>query len=329
MRTLGILAVTLLTTLSIARPAAAAKAAEKAKPDEAADKAAPAPEVPDEDEAEAEAEAEPEIPHIVGPKLVDLGHGIEIDLPAGAELIERAAAQELVRAGGGDGENVLGIATKAGKDWWLVIELDDMGHVNDDDADELDADELLQAYRDGSVEQNKLRKAKGIPELFVDGWSEPPRYDRAHRQLLWGLNAHDSENDKVINFFTNVLGRTSIISLNLVDSPETIATAKAEAADILAATRFKVGSRYEDFDEKTDKDSGMGLTGLLLGGAGIAAVKGAKAGFFVKLLLIFKKFFWVVGIAIVALLKKLAGRKSEPTAEAVASTPPNDGPPTT
>ena len=47
---------------------------------------------------------------------------------------------------------------------------------------------------------------------------------------------------------------------------------------MLAATTFKTGARYEDFDKKTDKVAEYGLMGLILGGAGLGGAKVVKVG---------------------------------------------------
>jgi uncharacterized membrane-anchored protein len=289
----------------------------------AATEAAPAPEAAEPEAAEAEDELPP---HLVGPRVVDLGHGVEIDLPAGAQLFEHEVAQQILRAQGDAHEDALAMVTRPDVPWTIWIEYGDIGHVTDEDADELDADGLLESLRAGNAEQNKQRKAMGVLDLVIDGWSEPPRYDRAHRQLLWGVNAHDAES-KVVNHFTRVLGRQAIVSIALVCAPEDLAAAKAAAADIIGGVRFQTGSRYEDFDESTDKSSGLGLTGLILGGAAVAKV--AKVGIFaaiLKFLIAFKKIFILGGLAVAALAGKLIGRgRSAP----VASADPGGEPPAT
>ncbi|MGN6110567.1 MAG: DUF2167 domain-containing protein [Kofleriaceae bacterium] len=316
--------------------------AEKAKADKPAKsaKAAPAPAPaapPAEAEAPEEAAApeEPGMPHIKGPQRVELGHRIEIDVPEGAVLFEREQARQLLRmdAPGDNFDDVLGMVIRPDKNWLVVIEYDDIGHVSDDDADHLDADELLESYRRATSQQNAKRREHGISELFVDGWSERPRYDRAARHLVWGLRAHSVEGP-VINFFTRILGRGGVASLNLVDDASVIEQSKAEAQDVLSAVRFKEGARYEDFREG-DRSSGIGLRGLVLGGAGIATVKAAKAGIFVTLLVALKKGFAFILVGIAGLFKWMFGRKKRPEvaeatkiAEATGPNAPSDWPPT-
>lgn len=58
-------------------------------------------------------------PHIVGPKLVDLGDSTEIDLPAGMILLERTEAQKLLREMGNSPEDTVALVLKPGSDWMI------------------------------------------------------------------------------------------------------------------------------------------------------------------------------------------------------------------
>jgi uncharacterized membrane-anchored protein len=265
-------------------------------------------------------------PHLNGPKLVDLGHNIEVELPAGMLLLERAAAQEMLQKSGGQGDDVLAIVGKIDADWIVVIEYADVGYVTDTDADKLDANELFAQYQAGTQQQNERRKSLGVPELVLDGWSERPAYRKAQHQLVWGLNGHTTEGP-VINFFTRLLGRNGYLSVNLIDAPERIEQSKVEAAAVLTGVRYRTGFQYEDHAQG-DKSSGIGLRALVLGGTGIAALKVAKAGFLIKLLLIFKKGFIVIGAAIAGFFKWLLGRKSKNATVADPEPPSDPTPPT-
>ena len=245
--------------------------------------------------------------YVLGPKLIDLGNNAEIDVPAGMVFVQRAQAQEMMKKGGNSTESVVGIVLAEGKDWGIVLEYEDVGYIDDDDADKLDAGELLKSYKEGTAQQNTVRRQNGVAELFVDGWSENPKYEKAKHHLVWGLNAHSNEGP-VVNFTTRVLSRGGFLSINLIDSADKIAASKVETANVLSAARFKQGFRYEDHKSE-DKSSGMGLRALVLGGAGVAIA--TKGGFLIKLILIFKKavIFIVVGIG--GFFKWLFGRKKK------------------
>ena len=284
-------------TLALAATAEAEPAAEAA-PDQAdapapADDAEPAPALP---------------PHKVGPQLVSLGDGIEIDLPAGMILLEKTEAQAMLEARGDHPDGTVGVVFMPDGPWEVVIGFDGIGYVSDADADKLDADELLKVLDRGNREQNKVRVAKGVTELFIDGWTQPPRYDQATHLLTWGLDLHTSEG-KLLNELTNVLGRRGIVSLTLITDPDQLAVAREQSAGVFAGVRFQAGHRYQDFDPSVDKDSGIGLRGLIVGAGGLALLKGGKVGLLAKILIVFKKFFWLIGLAIAGFFKKLFGRK--------------------
>jgi uncharacterized membrane-anchored protein len=259
--------------------------------------------------------------HIVGPKLVGLGHQAQIDLPAGMNLFEQAAAQDLMRKFGNNPDRVIAaIVPPAGTgDWLVVISASDVGYVSDSDANELDAAEMLEQFKRSTLEQNKKRVTQGIPELLIDGWTERPHYEQATHHLVWGLDGHDT-NSKFVNFFTRFLGRNGYLSVNLIDGPTTIEASKGQALSVLNALHFTPGARYEDH-EGGDKDSGLGLKALVLGGAGVVIAK--KTGILVAILLALKKLFIVVIAAIGGFFRWLFGRKKpEPDGNVASSEAP-------
>ncbi len=329
-RRLGVL----VALLALAATASADKAKPKAPPAKASakdkDKApaaadtAPAPDATADGSAADGSDAPPalpDLPHISGPKLVDLGNNTEIDLPAGLALYEHDAAKKLVEAGGGNGATTSAVIFPEDltQTWFVTIDFADAGYVTDTDANDLDAGQLLESYRQATNEDNLNRKKLGVPELFVDSWSEPPRYDKSRHVLLWGLNAHDSTGP-VINYFTRVLGREGFMSVNLVDSPDKLAAAKQASAAAIANTRFKTGHKYEDHKDG-DKSSGMGLKALVVGGAGVAVFGAAKSGGFIAILLALKKGVILIVAGIAAFFKKIFGGKKKDV-----QLPP-DGPP--
>jgi uncharacterized membrane-anchored protein len=294
------------TAASEKRASSDAKADPPAKPTQTAETA----------EAEEDAASDPlatflaTVPHVVGPQRVLLGHHAQLDLPTGMNLLEQAQAQDLMRKIGNGTERVIAVVMPpvgSGSTWMIVIGASDVGYVNDDDADELDATSMLEQFKQGTLEQNKKRVAMGVSELFIDGWSERPRYEPATHHLVWGLNAHDSES-KVVNFFTRFLGRLGFLSVNLIDDPATIEASKAQALSVLTALQFEMGSRYQDH-ASSDEDSGIGLKALVLGGTGVVIAK--KTGLLVAIAIFLKKGFVVVLVAIGGFFRWLFRRKRD------------------
>lgn len=246
----------------------------------------------------------------LGPKQLELGHDVQLALPAGYVFLGMPDADRFLKKNGSfDNEGVLGVVMSQDEkqSWGVILDYQEAGYVKDDE--KLDADELLKAIRQGTEEGNKERTQHGFPALSVGDWTESPHYDRATHRLVWALPA-TSTNGTTINYNTRVLGRRGYVSLNLLSGADRIAAEKSNASTLLAATSFKTGARYEDFDKKHDKVAEYGLMGLILGGAGIAAV--AKVGFLAKLggiLLAAKKLVIAFFVMIGAGLKRLFGGK--------------------
>lgn len=101
-----------------------------------------------------------------------------------------------------------------------------------------------------------------------------PFYNEATHNLTWSMLAEDGNKEKLINYNVRLLTRQGYISAILVSDPAHLdADKKFLNENILPKLTVKSGERYEDFNASTDKISEYGLTGLILGGAGLAVAK--------------------------------------------------------
>ena len=307
------LAVSVVVSMGVQATAFADEAAE-----EAAEQAAPDPKI-----------GKPKL----GPAKIDLGDNLELDLPAEMGFFDRAAGKALMEKMGNQvGDELRGLVFKKDADWMMEIEYVGDGYVKDDDAADLDPDKILSSIKEGTEEANEFRKQRGFSAVHVEGWSEPPHYERGEHHLIWGIKGkHDDGTPASTNFYTRVLGRRGYVALNLMDDPATIEASKVEALAVLKATTFKAGARYQDFDAKTDKVAEYGLAALVLGGAGVAAVKLVKVGLLAKfgakllaLLIAGKKLIVLALVGIGAALKSLLGRRKKDDG---APPPPSEPPP--
>ena len=159
----------------------------------------------------------------------------------------------------------------------------------------------------GNVMQNQVRRAKGVSELFLDGWSTVPSYDAGRRALRWGLKLHLDDGSPLLNEFTNVLGRRGYVGINLIASPDQIEAARIDSAGALEGVRFQTGHRYQDFDPKTDRHSGMSLRNLVVGTGIVAA--GSKLGIFAAILVFLKKGFLLIAAGLAGVWKWITSRR--------------------
>lgn len=211
--------------------------------------------------------------------------------------------------------------------WSVYFEYDETGHIEDNEKSDIDSDELLKSYERGQTEANKE-----LPEynhLFVDGWFQEPAYNESLRSLTWALLLHDIDGEPLINYNVRVLTRVGYISAILVSDPDHLAADRSTfEQEILPYLTVTPGNTYMDFDPSTDEVSSMGLTGLILGGAGLAVAK--KSGIIAIIALIVKKFWFIVLVPFlwIGKLFKRKGKQAESTQEGFDTAPNQEQAPT-
>lgn len=187
--------------------------------------------------------------------------------------------------------------------WAVVITYSEDGHVDDEDAEDIDYDELLAQMKEGTAEESKQRVSQGYESMALVGWAEPPRYDAATHRLYWAkeLKFGDAP-ENTLNYAIRVLGRKGVLELNAVAGMSQLATVRGEMQRVLPLAEFKTGQSYADFNPDVDEVAAYGIGGLIAGKAL------AKVGFFaaaLKILLAMKKFLVLGVVAIGALVAKL------------------------
>lgn len=195
--------------------------------------------------------------------------------------------------------------------WAVTISYVDDGYVKDDDAGKINYDDLLKQMKGAVKENNKERVKQGYPAIELIGWAAPPHYDAATHKLYWAKNVKfDGESGNTLNYDIRILGRRGVLVLGAIATMNQIVEIEKQTPQILSMINFNDGSRYSDFDSKTDKVATYGIAALVAGGIA------AKLGFF-KLIWVFllaaKKFVIIAVIAMVAWFKKLFSRSKSGT----------------
>lgn len=243
-----------------------------------------------------------------GPATVSLGSSVaQLPLTEDYAFTDGAGTRKIMEAMGNpasEREVGLLLAQSEGKDWFLVFEYHPVGYVPDDEKDRIDADAILASIRTGTEEANKARKKLGIPGLQVVGWSEKPHYDPETHNLEWAILARSDDGEQVVNHNIRLLGRQGYMSITLVDDAEDLAASRTEARAVLAGFAYTPGKRYAEY-VSGDRLAEYGLSALVVGGAGAAAV---KLGFFASLGKLLAKGYKLVVVAVlafVALLRRI------------------------
>jgi uncharacterized membrane-anchored protein len=252
---------------------------------------------------------------VLGDKLA------QVELSPEYRFVDQEKSRKFLNEQGDKAENVLGIIAplKTSKDtYFIVCCFDDVGYIKDDDADKINADEILRAYKEGTEAGNEDRKERNIPPFYVGEWAEKPFYDKATHHVIWAIEIkeHDVKTAPAvsINYNTRILGRKGVLSMNLVCDPKTLDHDKVKVKEVLAKTSFIKGQTYAEYVPGHDKLAEYGLAGLILGGGAMAAA--AKFGVFgvlwkwgLGILLVMKKFIIIAIAGLGALISKFFRKK--------------------
>jgi uncharacterized membrane-anchored protein len=202
------------------------------------------------------------------------------------------------------------LPTKDGEpdgEWGVVVAYNDDGHVDDEDAGELNYDEILEAMKADMPAANAERARLGLETLQLLGWASPPHYDAATHRIHWAKRLQvQGVPVATINYDIRVLGRTGYLELVAVGGEPELPRMEAGMKELLTQVQFIDGQRYAQYDSGMDKAAAYGV------GALVAGKVAAKIGFLAKLgglLFAFKKVIIVVVIALGAGLAKVLGRK--------------------
>jgi len=244
-----------------------------------------------------------------GPATAQLSEVAQIDLPAGYMFLDGKQTRAMMKAEGEPSSgNEVGFLRPTNGGWAVYFDYDDVGYVKDDEKDKLDADKLLKAIKAGNDEGNKERERNGNAPLIITGWEQAPKYDGKTHNLTWAIRA-TSEGEPILNYNTRLLGRKGVMEVVLVCDPTNLTTLLPTFNGLLADYKFSTGQSYAEY-KPGDKVAKYGLGALVLGGAAVGA---AKLGLFGPIILLFKKAWKLVIIAVVAIaasIKKLINRIS-------------------
>lgn len=243
---------------------------------------------------------------IEGPATAKLGEVAQLEVPPGYVFIDGKTLRALLKAGGNPvSGNELGSLEPTNGNWSVMFRFSDIGYVKDDEKDRLDADKLLQSYKEGTEAANKMRTEAGSPPIHVVGWEQPPRYNETTHNLEWAIRG-ECEGRAILNYDTRLLGRKGVMQVKLIVPPEEFAATLPEFKNMLAGHSFQSGQSYAEY-RQGDKLAKFGLAALITGGAAVGA---AKLGLFASLGVFFKK-AWkllvVVVVALAGLIKKFLG----------------------
>lgn len=214
----------------------------------------------------------------------------KINIPKGFKYLEPVQAERVLVElwGNPKGENLTlglllpqsqGVLSKNG--YVFNIQYDEIGHVKDDDADDINYDDLLKEMQEGTVEENKERQKAGYEPVSIVGWAAKPFYDEDRKILHWAKEIKFGKDPlNTLNYNIRILGRKGVLVLNAIATENELPLVQKDINKVLDIVQFNDGYKYEDFDSSVDDVAAWTIGGL------VAGKVLAKVGFFA----IFAKF---------------------------------------
>ncbi len=187
------------------------------------------------------------------------------------------------------------------------------GYVSDDDANDVDYDELLSDLQEYTRTTSDSLAAWGYPRQELVGWAKAPTYDSENKVLRWARHFKfyfpDGEANEALNYDCRILCRRGYVMLQALSDMTVADSVIAKGDELSALVKFDKGYRYEDFDPDKDTVSDWTIGGLIAGTALLS-----KAGVFAKIGILLAKGWKLILVAIVAIggiIAKIRGKKKD------------------
>jgi len=184
-----------------------------------------------------------------------------------------------------DEEKPLGMLVPANfavnKDITYAIEMTyvDDGYVKDDEAKNINYDDLLKEIQKSTKESSIKMRELGYSGSELIGWAAPPYYDATNKKLHWAKELKfDDATENTLNYDVRILGRKGFVQLTAISNMSALTDVSTGIAPILESINFNEGYRYADFNPNLDKVAAYGIGGLIAGKVLLKTGILAKAG---------------------------------------------------
>ncbi|QRR03096.1 DUF2167 domain-containing protein [Dyadobacter sandarakinus] len=205
---------------------------------------------------------------------VDVNTDVKLRVPAGYKFMTRPDAEYVIFDYWGNPrrDDVLGMIVKDDYSiadpaaWAFVVSYENSGFVKDEDAEDIDYDEMMEEMQASEEEENTARTEAGYEPVHMTGWAAKPFYDKQNNILHWAKSMRFGQAaDTTLNYDVRILGRKGVLSLNAVGELSQLGDIKTHIPDIIHIAEFKQGSRYQDFNPDVDQVAAYTIGGLVAG----------------------------------------------------------------
>ena len=257
---------------------------------------------------------------------IDLGNGMaSLEVPPGFGYLDAAQSQYVLEElWGNPPSETFGMLVPSGQgvlqddSWAFEISFDDMGYVKDDDAGDINYDDLLTEMQNDTRLASEERVRMGYEEVSLVGWAAPPFYDSKNKVLHWAKELKfGTDSLTTLNYNIRILGRKGVLVVNAIGGMNMFEQVKPTIEPIMRSVSFTDSNRYDDFDPSIDKVAAYTVGGLV---AGKILAKAGILGLLAK----FGKFI-VLGIVAAGgfIWRFISGRKKKEEDSANMLPPPS------
>jgi uncharacterized membrane-anchored protein len=206
-----------------------------------------------------------------------------LKVPDGFRYLDAAQADYIIHDlwGNPHGQGTMGMIVPENigitdeRSWAFIITYEEMGFVKDDDAEEINYDELLKEIQSDAAAANAERTNEGYESIAIIGWAAQPYYDKEKKVLHWAKEIKFGESEgTTLNYNVRILGRKGVLVLNAVASMMELPDVQKNIEPVLASFSYADGNKYADFNPDVDDVAAWTIGGL------VAGKVLAKAGFF-------------------------------------------------
>ena len=146
------------------------------------------------------------------------------------------------------------------------IQYDEIGYVKDDDADDIDYDDLLTKMKEETIEENKLRVKEGYENVTIISWAAQPSYDNDKKILYWAKEIKFGNSEiNTLNYNIRILGRKGVLVLNAIATTKELKLVQNDISKVLNIFEFNDGYKYREFDSSVDEVAAWTIGGLVAG----------------------------------------------------------------
>jgi len=192
--------------------------------------------------------------------------------------------------------------------WAFIITYDEMGYVDDDDAGEIDYDEMLTEIQGEEKDVNEARAKEGYASIHMVGWAAKPYYDADKKVLHWAKELQfDGSEEHTLNYNVRILGRKGVLVMNAVAGMNQLPDVQANIDAVLSSFTYSDGNKYSDFNPSIDKVAAWTIGGL------VAGKVLAKVGIFALILKNIKLIGLAIAGAFAAVWRWIKSKTEPPT----------------